>query len=227
MWKDYGNSIFLPSVKAMIESNIIFCEFCYRHFYLFLLRQVKEHPIEAMVWTHISIIKSIETDIYFFISRCYLFLRVIEAFRRACGTWSTIQHNAPCCVMFHNTTQCNMLRRNVANGPWPLILLIPFSALVSPPSKTKPRYMILESISRYLQFHRGYSNHMFFSACFFLTKMNSNQILQTSSSCLKILINLLFSCFEPLMLIKETQIACTGGVIITHTKWCHMSLKVL
>lgn len=72
MWKDYGNSIFLPSVKAMIESNIIFCEFCYRHFYLFLLRQVKEHPIEAMVWTHISIIKSIETYIFFYFKMLFI-----------------------------------------------------------------------------------------------------------------------------------------------------------
>lgn len=65
MWKGYGNSIFLPSVKAVIESNMIFCEFSYRHFYLFLLRQLKEQPIEAMVWNHFSMINSIETDIFF------------------------------------------------------------------------------------------------------------------------------------------------------------------
>ena len=129
----------LPSVKTMIEPNMIFVSFVIFIFYLFLLRQVKEQPIEVIILTLITIIKSIEAnEIFFFISSCSLFLRVIETFRRACATCSTTQHSATCCNMFHNKTQRNMLRGNVANNPEALILFITFSALVSPGTHHPP-----------------------------------------------------------------------------------------
>ena len=83
--KDCGSSIFLPSLKAMIEPNIFFV-FCDPY----SSSSSGKGVAEATVWSLLDIMRSIATNKTFLDSTFYIFQWAIKTFCRAC--------NAVCCI---------------------------------------------------------------------------------------------------------------------------------